>query len=153
MKSQVQTSFLNRAGCWTQLLALVPGFGPSFLGFLSLKGRLSPRLVPEPPHSFEVDRPAPADQQGMDPPVSVTRMPPRQSFDLPGQGRLVSPAAPAVSQDRARPPHDAADPPLRDPVLLAQVIGGGPLLVGAHHFFLRCPGASVCPGATRPPAS
>src|ERR1700684_161880 len=44
MKSQVQTSFLNRAGCWTQLLALTPGLGPNFLGFLSLTGLLSPRL-------------------------------------------------------------------------------------------------------------
>ena len=42
MKSQVQTSFLNRAGCCTQLLALVPGLGPSFLGFLSRNGRRSP---------------------------------------------------------------------------------------------------------------
>ena len=42
MKSQVQMSFLHRAGCWTQLLALVPRFGPNFLGFLSRKGRLSP---------------------------------------------------------------------------------------------------------------
>jgi hypothetical protein len=42
MKSHVQTSFLKRAGCWTQLFALTPGFGPDFLGFLSLKGRLSP---------------------------------------------------------------------------------------------------------------
>src|SRR5208337_2984892 len=44
MKSQVQTSFLNRAGWCTQLFALVPGFGPSFLVFLSLKGLRSPRL-------------------------------------------------------------------------------------------------------------
>lgn len=39
--------------------------------------------------------------------------------------------------------------PLRDLVPLAQVVGGGALLVGRHHFFLRCPGASACPGATR----
>jgi hypothetical protein len=45
MKSQVQTSFLNWAGCWTQLLALTPGFGPNFLGFLSLTSLLSPRLI------------------------------------------------------------------------------------------------------------
>src|SRR5271168_2577198 len=45
MKSQVQTSFLNRAGCWTQLFALTPGFGPNFLGFRSLTGLLSPRLI------------------------------------------------------------------------------------------------------------
>jgi hypothetical protein len=44
MKSHVQTSFLNRAGCWTQLFALTPGLGPSFLGFLSLTGFLSPKL-------------------------------------------------------------------------------------------------------------
>ena len=37
-------SFFNLAGCWTQLFALVPRFGPNFLGFLSLKGRRSPRL-------------------------------------------------------------------------------------------------------------
>src|SRR5271157_5673629 len=45
MKSQVQMSFLNRAGCWTQLLALIPRFGPNFLGFLSLRGRRNPRLL------------------------------------------------------------------------------------------------------------
>jgi len=45
MKSQVQTSFLNRAGCRTQLFALTPGLGPNFLGFLSLTGLLSPRLI------------------------------------------------------------------------------------------------------------
>jgi hypothetical protein len=45
MKSQVQTSFLNRAGCCTQLFALVPDFGPNFLVFLSLKGLRSPMLI------------------------------------------------------------------------------------------------------------
>ena len=45
MKSQVQTSFLNRAGWLTQLLALVPGLGPNFLGFLSLAGRFNPRSI------------------------------------------------------------------------------------------------------------
>src|SRR5437899_3203977 len=86
-------------------------------------------------HPFEVDRPAPPDQQGMDPPVSVTWMAPRQSFHLPAQDWLVRPAAATVSQSRARAAHDAADPPLRGPILLGQIIGGGALLVGAHHFF------------------
>src|SRR5207237_3222799 len=44
-KSQVQTSFLNRDGCATQLLALTPGLEPSFLGFLSLTGRRSPSPI------------------------------------------------------------------------------------------------------------
>ena len=39
MKSQVQTSSLNRAGLAVQLLALTPGFGPSFRGFRSRIGR------------------------------------------------------------------------------------------------------------------
>jgi hypothetical protein len=42
MKSQVQTSFLNVAGCWTQLLVLTPGLGPSFLVFFS---QLSPKCT------------------------------------------------------------------------------------------------------------
>jgi hypothetical protein len=45
MKSQVHTSFLNRAGCCVQLLALTPGFGPSFRAFLNLKGRRSPNSI------------------------------------------------------------------------------------------------------------
>src|SRR5271170_2123759 len=71
----------------------------------------------------------------MDPTVSVTRMSPRQSFDLPVQGRLVSPALPTVSQARTGSAHDAADPSLGNSIPFVQVIGGGPLLVGAHHFF------------------
>ena len=34
---------LNRAGCSVQLLTLTPGLGSSFLAFLSLTGRRSPR--------------------------------------------------------------------------------------------------------------
>jgi hypothetical protein len=89
---------LERAGCWVQLLAPVAGFGPDFLGFLSLKRRRSPRTVPEPPDAFEVDQPAPANQERVDPPVSVPWMPPRQAFDLPVQGRFVRPAPPAILQ-------------------------------------------------------
>ena len=73
----------------------------------------------------------------MDPSVAVTRMPPRHSFHVLFQGWLVGPVVATVSQNRARPTHDAADPPLRDPVVLAEIVGGGPLLVGAHHFFSR----------------
>src|SRR5436309_2232834 len=99
----------------------------------------SPRGFPRRPGSIspplEVHRPALPDQQGMDPAVTVTRMSARQAFDLLAQGRLVNPSAPAVPQNRARSIHDSADPTFRDPVPLAQIIGGSPLLVGAHHFF------------------
>src|ERR1700677_2319397 len=71
----------------------------------------------------------------MDHTVTIPRMSPRQPFDLPVQGRLVSPALATVSQARTGPVHDSADPPLGYPVFLVEVIGGGPLLVRAHHFF------------------
>ena len=45
MKSQVQTSFWDRDGWLTQLVPLVPGLGPSFLGFYRLTGRFSPSSV------------------------------------------------------------------------------------------------------------
>jgi len=73
----------------------------------------------------------------MDPPVSVPRTSPRQPSDLSKQRRLVAPLPPAISPIRPRPPHDAAGPPLRDAVALAQVIRRGPLPVGGHHFFSR----------------
>jgi hypothetical protein len=46
MKSPVPMSFWNRAGWGLQLLALVPGWGPHFLVFLSLRGLRSPRPIP-----------------------------------------------------------------------------------------------------------
>src|SRR5512142_3271555 len=45
MKSQVHTSFLNRAGCATQLLALTPGFSQP-------QRPPQPRLVPGPSHAL-----------------------------------------------------------------------------------------------------
>jgi hypothetical protein len=45
---------------------------------------------------------------------------------------------PAASGGTAAPngtDHNAADSPLGYAVLLVEVIGGGPLLVQAHHFF------------------
>ena len=71
----------------------------------------------------------------MNHPVSKTGMSTCQPFDLPVQGRFVGPVSPAVSQHRTRPPQDVTNLPLRDPITLAQVIGGCSLLVGAHHFF------------------
>src|SRR4051812_9871996 len=72
----------------------------------------------------------------MDSPVAESRVSTRQSFDLLGQGRLLSRGCSAVSQGRPRPSHHAADPSLRRAVSLAQVTGRGALLVGGHHFFL-----------------
>ena len=67
----------------------------------------------------------------------------RQSFDLLGQGRFLGWVCSALSQGRPRPAHHAADPSLRRTVVLAQVIGRGPLLVGSHHFFSwRSPGGA-----------
>ena len=74
-----------------------PRFGAQFPGFSQPHGPPQPQLDPEPPHPFEIDRPAAADQHGVDPTVAVTRMPPRQPLDLPGQGRLVSPALPGIA--------------------------------------------------------
>ncbi len=71
----------------------------------------------------------------MNPPIAKTRMASSQPFDLPDQWVIISRPGSAISQDRPRPGHDAADPPLRDRVPFAQVTGGGPLLVWGHHFF------------------
>src|SRR5512135_1028791 len=112
-----------------------PRLRAEFLGFSQPQRPPQPQLVPEPSHALEVHRPASADQHRVDPPVAVPRVPPRQPFDLPGQRRLAGPRRPTVSQGRARPSHDAANPALGDAVVLAQVIRRGPLLVGTHHFF------------------
>ena len=112
-----------------------PRFRAEFPGFSQPHRPLQPQFDPEPPDPLEVDRPAPADQLHMDSPVSVPRISPRQPFDLSGQGQLVAGLPPTISQARPRPPHDATGPPLRDPVVLGQVIRRRPLLVGGHHFF------------------
>jgi hypothetical protein len=75
----------------------------------------------------------------MNEPVSETRMSACQPLDLTVQGRLVRTAPPAVPQARAGPAQNAADSPLRNPVPLVQVIGGGPLLIRGHHFFFNEP--------------
>ena len=135
MKSHVQTSFLNRAGFWTQLLPPTPGLAPSFLGFSPPHRPFQPQLDPEPMDPLEIHRPAPAVQHRVDSPVSESGVSPGQAFDLPDQGRLVGSVFPIVSQGRSRSPDHAAGPPLRDLVLLGQVARGGSLLVGGHHFF------------------
>jgi hypothetical protein len=56
-------------------------------------------------------------------------------FDLRVRCRLVGAVSPVVSQHRTRPPQDATNPPLRDAITLAQVLGGRSLLVRAYHFF------------------
>jgi hypothetical protein len=78
-------------------------------------------------------------------------MSPRQPFDLPIQRWLVRPVLPAVSQARTRPTYAPENLSLRNSEPLVQVIGGGALLIRAHHFFSRCPGASFYTGAIRPP--
>ena len=113
-----------------------PWLGAEFPGFSQPHGPPQPEAVPEPTNPLEIDRPTPSHKQSVNHPVSVSRMPPRQALNLPDQGRLVGPVASTVSERRTRPAQDAADPPLRGSVPLAQVVSSGPLLVWAHHFFL-----------------
>src|SRR5512135_1123683 len=74
-----------------RLRAKFPGFSPP-------QRPPQPQVVPGPPHPLEVDRPTPPDQHRVNPPVSVTRGPPRPPFDLPGPGRFASPRRRTVSQ-------------------------------------------------------
>ena len=62
-----------------------PAFRAQFPGFSQPQGPSQSQAVPEPANPLEIHRPAPTDQQGMNAAVAVTRMPPRQSFDLTGQ--------------------------------------------------------------------
>ena len=86
--------------------------GAQFPGFPQPQKPSQTQAVSEPPHPLEVHRPAPSDQEGMNPPVAETGMSPSQPFDLSDQGLIASPSATAVSQDRTRPSHHAADPSL-----------------------------------------
>src|SRR5262249_60394653 len=79
-------------------------------------------------------RPAPPAHNRLEPRLAIPWEPPRQPLDLSSQRRLITPMSPARSPVRARPPHDSAGPALRDPELVAQIIGCGPLLVRGHHF-------------------
>src|SRR5690349_18254937 len=63
-------------------------------------------------------------------------MPPGQTLYRLHQRLLVGAWLPAIAERRTRPAQHLAGSPLRDVVGPTQVVGGGTLLRGGHHFFL-----------------
>src|SRR5579859_7387338 len=85
---------------------------------------------------LEVDRPALLLQPRVDTPITPAQGLPRQPADGPDQRLVGAALARRVPQRRARPAERRAGAALRHLILLAQVLGRGPLLGGGHHFFL-----------------
>ena len=110
--------------------------GTEFPGLFPPHRPFQSQLDPEPMDPLEIHRPAPTIEHCVDSPVAESRVSSGQTFDLLDQGRLVGSVFPIVSQGRSRAADHAARPPLRDLVLLGQVVRDGSLLVGGHHFFL-----------------
>src|ERR1700722_12156081 len=153
MKSHVQTSFLNRAGFWTQLLPPTPGLAPGFLGVFRLIGLLRPNSIQSRWTRLRfTDQPLRSS-------ITWTRRYPNRGWRR--ARRLISRTRGGSSDRRFRSYLKVdRDRPITRPALLCEISyrsarypATARCWSGVTPFFWRHPGASVYPGAARPRAA
>jgi hypothetical protein len=111
------------------------GFGPQLVDRPAADRAAQAQLAPQPVDALEVYGPPRPLEQGVDAPIAPAQVLARQPADGADQRLVVATILGRVAQRGAGPAQHRGGAALRHLVLLAEVLGGGTLLGGGHHFF------------------